>query len=159
MNSGTTQDTGAPQGRRSFLGWFLGATVTALFTSIAYPVARFLGTPSQPEVAASQVQVGLTDDPDFAAKGFKIVRFGSEPVIVIKLSDTDIRAFSAVCTHLACIVGYRKKKHDIYCNCHGGTYDLQGRNIAGPPPRPLTPYKVNIVAKAGQPGTIFISKA
>jgi len=160
MNSRASSDGGPQQGRRSFLAWFLGATVTALFTSIAYPVARFLGTPKQPEAATSQVQVGLTNDPDFVQKGYKIVRFGSEPVIVVKLSDTDIRAFSAVCTHLACIVEYRKKKNDIFCNCHGGTYDLQGRNIAGPPPRPLASYQVHIVAKgSGQPGTVFVSKA
>jgi Rieske Fe-S protein len=159
MNSEATRANSTHQGRRNFLAWFLGTSVTALFASIAYPVARFLGTPKQPEAATSQVQVGPTNDPDFVEKGFKIVRFGSEPVIVIKLSDTDIRAYSAVCTHLACIVGYRKQKHDIFCNCHNGEYDLQGRNIAGPPPRPLKPFQVHIVAKgSSQPATVFISK-
>jgi Rieske Fe-S protein len=159
MSSGATPDQGAPQGRRNFLTWFLGASVTALLGSIAYPVARFLGTPEQPEAATSQVQVGPTNDPDFVEKGFKIVRFGSQPVIVIKLSDTDIRAFSAVCTHLACIVGYRRQKKDIFCNCHNGEYDLEGRNIAGPPPRPLTRFQVHIVTKSpGQPGTVFVSR-
>ncbi len=148
------------RGRRNFLGWFLGASVSALLTSIAYPIARFLGTPKQPEAATNQVQAGPTNDPELLANGFKIVRFGEEPVILIKASETEFRAFSAVCTHLACIVEFRKKHHDIWCNCHNGQYDLQGRNIAGPPPRPLTPYTVHIVDNGpSQPGTVVVSKA
>ena len=160
MNGDTVNQNAQPQKRRSFLTWLLGGSVTALLASIAYPIARFLGTPKVPEAATNQVQVGPTNDPELVQKGFKIVPFGNQPVIVIKLSETDIRAFSAVCTHLACIVEYQKAKRDIYCNCHGGVYDLHGRNIAGPPPRPLKPYDVHIVERgAGQPGMIVISKA
>jgi Rieske Fe-S protein len=159
VNGDTISESGARQRRRSFLTWFLGGSVTALLASIAYPIARFLGTPKEPEAATNQVQVGPTNDPELVEKGFKIVPFGNEPVIVIKLSETDIRAFSAVCTHLACIVEFQKAKQDIFCNCHGGVYDLHGRNIAGPPPRPLTPYQVHIVERgAGQPGVVVISK-
>ena len=160
MSLNGSEGIGTGQRRRNFLTWFLGASTTALFASIAYPVARFLGTPVQPEAATSQVQVGPTNDPDLVEKGFKIVRFGNEPVIVIKLSETDIRAFSAVCTHLACIVEYRKGKRDIFCNCHNGEYDLQGRNIGGPPPRPLKPYQVHILDEGpGKPGTVVVSRA
>lgn len=154
-----SKDNRAGQRRRSFLNWFLGSSVTALFVSIIYPVARFLSPPEQPEAATNEVQAGPTNDPDLVEKGFKIIRFGNQPVIVVKLSETDIRAFSAVCTHLACIVEFRKTHHDIFCNCHNGEYDLHGRNIAGPPPRPLVPYNVHILEKgAGQPGTIVVSR-
>jgi len=153
------QSLPAREGRRHFLTWFLGASVTALFASIAYPIARFLSPPNQPEAATNEVQLGPTNDPDLVEKGFKVIRFGNEPVIVIKLSDTDIRAFSATCTHLACIVEFRKAQRDVFCNCHNGQYDLHGRNVAGPPPRPLTPFVVHIVEKAsGQPGTIVVSR-
>jgi Rieske Fe-S protein len=82
-----------------------------------------------------------------------------EPVILIRVNETEFRALSATCTHLDCIVGYRKDLSRIWCNCHNGQYDLNGRNVAGPPPRPLTPFKVNVTAgKAGQPGTIVVSK-
>ncbi len=159
MNGETSTDRGALPRRRSFLGWFLGGSVTALLASIVYPIARLLGTPRVPEAATTQVQVGPTNDPELVEKGFKIVPFGTQPVIVVRLSDTDIRAFSAVCTHLACIVEFRKAQRDVFCNCHGGVYDLHGRNVAGPPPRPLSPYQVHIVERgAGQPGMIVISK-
>ena len=62
-------------------------------------------------------------------------------MIVIRVSDTDIKALSATCTHLDCIVGYKKDLSQVYCNCHGGAYDVNGRNISGPPPRPLTPLQ------------------
>jgi len=148
------------QNRRRFLNWFLGSSMTALFASIAYPITRFLGTPRQPEAATNEVQVGLTNDPELVENGFKIIPFGNQPVIVIRLSETDIRAFSATCTHLNCIVTFRKSGRDIFCNCHNGEYDLQGRNIAGPPPRPLTPYQVHIIARGpGQPGAIVVSRS
>ena len=149
----------APVERRRFINWFLGTSVGALLASVIYPVLRYVSPPRVAEATTNQVDAGPTNDPALLDKGFKIVRFGAEPVVLIKVSDTDFRAFSATCTHLDCIVGYQKDKSRIYCNCHGGTYDLNGRNVAGPPPRPLTPFKVNLVAKGGQPSTIVISKA
>ena len=38
----------------------------------------------------------------------KIIKFGNKPVIVIRKKSGDYVAFSAVCTHLDCIVQYRK---------------------------------------------------
>jgi Rieske Fe-S protein len=146
--------------RRRFINWVLGTGLGALAASILYPVLRYVSPPRIPEASTNQIEAGLANDPQLMEKGFKIVRFGSEPVILIRVSDTDLRAFSATCTHLDCIVGYQKDKTRIYCNCHGGVYDLNGRNVAGPPPRPLTPYKVNLAAKgAGQPPAVVISKA
>ncbi len=49
-----------------------------------------------------------------------------------------IAVFSAICSHLGCLVNYYKDKHEFICPCHGGRYDLAGKNIAGPPPAPLT---------------------
>lgn len=46
--------------------------------------------------------------------------------------------FSATCSHLGCLVNYHKEKREFVCPCHGGRYDLSGKNIAGPPPAPLT---------------------
>lgn len=147
-------------GRRRFLNWFLGTSAGAFLLSVFYPVLRFISPPDIPESTAAEVEAGLTNDPELLDKGFKIVRFGAEPVIVLRVSDTDFRAFAATCTHLDCIVEYHKGKQAIWCNCHNGQYDLAGRNVAGPPPRPLAAYRVNLVAKgAGQPSTIVVGKA
>ncbi|MDA8423665.1 MAG: ubiquinol-cytochrome c reductase iron-sulfur subunit [Nitrospiraceae bacterium] len=52
--------------------------------------------------------------------------------------------FSAVCSHLGCLVNYQKEKNEFVCPCHGGRYDLAGKNIAGPPPAPLTRLPIKI---------------
>jgi len=145
--------------RRTLINWFLGTTVGALVLSVLYPVLRFMTPPKIAEANTNQVEAGLVNDPQLLESGYKIVRFGAEPVILVKAADNDFRAFSATCTHLDCIVGFQKEQTRIYCNCHGGCYDLQGRNVAGPPPRPLTPYKVNLVAKGSDPSLIVVSKA
>ena len=151
----------APGGtsRRRFLDWLLGGSVTGLLASVLYPVLRFVSPPRLPEATTNQVEVGPVNDAELVDKGFKIVRFGAEPVIVVRTADGDLRAFSATCTHLDCIVEFQRDRQRIWCNCHNGEYDLNGRNVAGPPPKPLTPYNVHVATKTGQPGTVVISKA
>ena len=145
--------------RRRLLNWFLGTSFGALVASIVYPVARYITPPRVPEATANEVEAGEANDPELREKGFKIVRFGADPVILVRAADERFYAFSATCTHLDCIVGFQKEQNRMWCNCHGGAYDLTGRNVAGPPPRPLTPYKVNLVAKGSGPATIVVSKA
>ena len=151
-------DSTPARDRRSFINWFLGTSFGALIVAVIYPVVRFISPPRIPEASMQQVEAGDSSDPTLLQKGFKIVRFGADPVIVVRVAENDIRAFSATCTHLDCIVGYQKDKTRVWCNCHGGSYDVNGRNLGGPPPRPLTPYKVNLVAKNGS-STIVVSKA
>jgi len=147
------------RGRRSFLNWFLTTSVGALAASIAYPILRFVSPPETPDSGTNQVEAGFTNDPDLLDKGFKIVRFGNEPVIVVRVDDEDIRAFAGTCTHLDCIVEYRRDKRRIWCNCHNGQYNLQGVQVAGPPPHPLEPFRVDLVARgSGQPRQIVISR-
>jgi Rieske Fe-S protein len=145
--------------RRSFVNWFLGTSTGALMASIALPVLRFMSPPRVPEAATQEVEAGSTHDPELLEKGFKIVRFGAEPVILIRASESEFYAFSATCTHLDCIVEYRPGIKKIWCNCHDGQYDLAGRNVGGPPPRPLAPYNVHVVSKGAGPGTLVVSKA
>lgn len=145
--------------RRRLLNWFLGTSFGALVASIVYPIARYVTPPHVPEATANEVEAGEANDPELREKGFKIVRFGAEPVILVRAADERFYAFAATCTHLDCIVGYQKEQNRLWCNCHGGAYDLTGRNVAGPPPRPLAAYKVNLVAKGSGPATIVVSKA
>ena len=152
-------DANTPQPRRTFLNWFLGTTLGAAAATFIYPIVRYVSPPRIPEATTNQVEAGDVNDPVLKEKGFKIVRFGAEPVILLKASDTDYRAFSATCTHLDCIVGYQPDRTRIYCNCHGGCYDLNGRNVSGPPPKPLTAFKVNLVTKGSEPAKIVVSRA
>jgi cytochrome b6-f complex iron-sulfur subunit len=147
--------------RRRLLNWFLGTSGGALLAAVLYPVLRFLTPPAVAEASTSQVEAGRTNDPELLEKGFKIVQFGGDPVIVIRVAEGDFRAFSAVCTHLACIVSYRPELRLIWCYCHNGVFDLTGKNIGGPPPRPLAPYTVHVAPgkTAGEPGALVVEAA
>lgn len=90
--------------RRRLLNWFLGTSAGALVVSVVYPVLRFLSPPEIAEAPTNEVDAGPVNDPELLENGFKIVRFGQEPVILIRVDEGDYRAFSATCTHLACIV-------------------------------------------------------
>ncbi len=64
--------------------------------------------------------------------------------VFIVSSPEGIAVLSAVCSHLGCLVNYNKGQKEFLCPCHGGRYDLSGKNIAGPPPMPLTKYLVEV---------------
>jgi len=89
----------------------------------------------------------LDDIPVWGAK--KIVIAGSA-VMLIRTPDK-LKAFSATCTHSGCLVDWEEKKREIICPCHAGLFDLEGRVVSGPPPRPLPSYPAKVVD-----GNIFV---
>jgi Rieske Fe-S protein len=48
-----------------------------------------------------------------------------------------LEVFSSTCTHLGCNVIWRAEENAFICPCHSGRFDRSGRNISGPPTRPL----------------------
>ncbi len=140
-----------PQSKRDFLKYVLGGGLIAWAVSVIYPLLEYLNPPEQPEVEVTSVKVGKLGD--IAKDSGTIVRYGNKPVILIRSASGELRAFSATCTHLDCTVQYRKDLDVIWCACHNGKYDLNGRNISGPPPRPLDPYRVVV-----QGEEVFVSK-
>lgn len=111
--------------------------------SVFYPLFSYLKPPKVPEANVNSIKAGLAAD--FPANSARIVKFGRKPVILIKTEANEFRAFAATCTHLDCIVQYRSDTKQIWCACHNGIYDLRGRNVSGPPPRPLDEFTVNVV--------------
>jgi len=138
--------------RRSIINIILWGGLSGFAASVAYPIIRFLTSIPDAAAGARSVSAGTVDE--LAPNSGKVIRLGDKPVIVIKTSAGDIRAFSATCTHLACIVQYRDDLEHIWCACHDGHFNLRGKNIAGPPPRPLEPFEVNI-----RGNEIIVSKA
>ena len=137
--------------RRDFLKYVLGGGFVAWLAAVIYPVVEYLKPPKQAEVEVSSVKAGKVAEME--KDSGKIVRFGNKPVILVRTAGGEFRAFSATCTHLDCTVQYRKDMGLIWCACHNGRYDLNGRNVAGPPPRPLDEYRVVL-----QGDEILISK-
>lgn len=128
--------------RRRFLNGILAGGFIGWLGTLFYPVISFLKPPRVDGPAVRSVNAGAAAD--LAPNSGRIVRFGRKPVILIRTESGDVRAFSAVCTHLDCTVQYRDDLRHIWCACHNGHYDLTGKNIAGPPPRPLAPYDATL---------------
>ncbi len=141
-----------PLPRRAFLSHFLRLSVGTLCAAVFYPVARFLSPPHVEEDVGSRVLAGKVSE--VSKEGWKIFPMGSEPGILIEKTPGEFRAFTAVCTHLGCTVQFDKSADRIWCACHNGYYDLEGRNVAGPPPRPLKPFTVQVSGE-----DIFVSRA
>jgi cytochrome b6-f complex iron-sulfur subunit len=139
--------------RRGFINWFLGTSAGAFLLAVLYPLSRYLVPPEAGESTAGTVTLDLKPDSVKTNTG-QIFKFGSRPGILIRTPAGELRAFSAVCTHLNCTVQYRSDLTQIWCACHNGHYDLNGKNVAGPPPRPLEPFTVN--ARGNQ---IVVSKS
>ena len=116
--------------RRSLVNWLLGMSGGALGIAIVYPVARYLIPPPEGEARAASVTLKINPATVEPNSG-DIFRFGSRPGILIRTPGGELRAFSAVCTHLACTVHYRPDLSHIWFACHNGHYDLNGTNIAG----------------------------
>lgn len=129
-------------GRRA-VNWLLGSSLGVLFVSIFYPIVKYLIPPKLAEPTTFGVTLPWKLA-ELKANSGRIFRFGSLPGILVKTPAGELRAFSAVCTHLACTVQYREERQDIWCACHNGVYDLNGKNVSGPPPRPLAPFKLNV---------------
>jgi Rieske Fe-S protein len=142
QNKPTPQfDSPTTQTRRSFLDYLLGTSAIATLSAIAYPIFRFMSPPQVIESTENSVIAAkLSEVPVNSGKIFK---FGNKPGILVHTGAGEFKAFSAVCTHLECIVQYRPDTKQIWCACHNGQYNLNGKNIGGPPPRPLEEFKVN----------------
>lgn len=133
---------GSPIPRRRFAGVLLGTGFLATAIAFLYPVVRYLVPPKIADLGSDTVVAGRAGE--LRTNSGKIFRFGTRPGILIRTASGDYRAMSATCTHLSCTVQYRPDLQHVWCACHNGHYDLNGRNIAGPPPRPLELFEVKV---------------
>lgn len=129
--------------RRKFLNWLLGTSAAGYLAAVLYPISRYLIPPESGESSATSVTLPFPPE-EIAPNSARPFRFGNRPGILVRTEAGELRAFSAVCTHLDCTVQFREDISRIWCACHNGHFDLTGRNVQGPPPRPLDTYEVNV---------------
>jgi cytochrome b6-f complex iron-sulfur subunit len=135
--------TWADETRRRWVSRLLGTSLGAAIVSFAYPVLRFLVPPATSEPSQSEVELDVKASEILPNTG-RIVPFAGKAILLLKTASGELRALTATCTHLACTVQYRAERSDIWCACHNGTYDVNGLNVSGPPPRPLTKLDVKV---------------
>ncbi len=152
----TLSDPGRPaetQSRRRFLRWLGGLTVFSTLAMVATPIVGFL-VPPRTSGSGGGGKVLVAKTSDIPPGAGKVVALGSKPAIVIN-TEQGVHAFSAICTHLGCVVAWNDLAGVIQCPCHDGRFNpVSGAVVSGPPPAPLPPLTVSI-----EGDQIFLSEA
>jgi cytochrome b6-f complex iron-sulfur subunit len=130
-------------GRRRFIKLVLGFSLVSMAALVVTPIVGFL-IPRKTEGAGAGGKTLAGTTTDIPAGTGKVVAMGSSPVIVVN-GESGVKAFSAVCTHLGCIVDYDATTKAIICPCHDGHFNpVSGAVVSGPPPAPLKPIGVSV---------------
>jgi cytochrome b6-f complex iron-sulfur subunit len=138
--------------RRSFLDLLLGASIVGWLASIAYPVLCYL-KPLPQSGPTGPTRLTREEMAKLEQTRFVIVPVNGQRVIVLETAAEQVLAFSAKCTHEGCTVTYLAAQSVIWCPCHDGRFDLSGRVLSGPPPRPLPRYQ----ARRQADGSILVA--
>jgi len=136
------------RGRRSLLDLLLGGGVLGFFASIVYPVLRYL-QPLSPQGDAGPLRLTPAELARLEKERSLIVRHGAKRLLVFEDPQQRLRALEARCTHEGCTVQYVPGDSIIWCACHNGRFDLEGRVLSGPPPRPLARWLAQREADGG----------
>ncbi len=141
-------DSPESQSRRKFL-FLIGGLGTIWLAGSAYPVYRYMSPQQAPDpfgedgrAVVEGITVADVTRPGMGKNG----GYGRRGLIIFRNDAGELKAFDSKCSHAGCNVAFEGKR--IYCHCHGGTYDLNGKNIAGPPPKPLK--ELGVVEEEGQ---------
>lgn len=127
-------------GRRKFLMTFMAAGGAAAAAAVAWPLYRFLA----PANGGRSVTTVVIPEGEVGEGEAKFFQYAGSAAVLVRKRGGELVAFSAVCTHLGCIVQWEKDKQGFLCPCHAGHYSADGAVLSGPPPKPLNriPYKV-----------------
>ena len=124
--------------RRGLLKGLLGILGAFGLGNLFYGIYRFISPGAE---GGPPAEIPLSEIPAGRALYFQ---YRDSPGILFRAEDGSFRAFSLVCTHLACTVVWKPEKNEFYCPCHDGFFDAEGKVLSGPPPSPLERWKVEV---------------
>jgi cytochrome b6-f complex iron-sulfur subunit len=135
--AGNSSNQDLPISRRRMINYLLGFSVVATLGGVLTPIIGYLWPPSRASGGKrDRVQVGT--NLDFPAGQGKVIPVNDKPVILVNTPQGGLKAYSAICTHLGCIVEWDQNRQFILCPCHDGRFNpINGAVISGPPPAPL----------------------
>jgi cytochrome b6-f complex iron-sulfur subunit len=132
-----------PLPRRRFLAVLAGFSVVSMASLVITPILGFL-VPPKTSGGAAGGKVLVAKVADIPPGEGKVVPVGSKPTIIVNTAQ-GLKAYSAICTHLGCIVAYDPGSSAIVCPCHDGRFNpLNGSVLSGPPPTGLPPQDVSV---------------
>ncbi len=140
--------------RRRVIGGLLGFSILATVGGVLTPIVGYLWPPSKASAGGGgRTEVGTVAD--FPVGQGKVVPVNEQPVIVVNTAQGGLKAYSAICTHLGCIVEWDSNRQFILCPCHDGRFNgVNGAIISGPVPSPLPELAVTV-----ETGTVYVSEA
>jgi len=131
--------------RRGLLVWLSRGFLALWAPAAAGVVTSFLQAPSA-EHRPGERTLHAGSFSSLPVGDARFVHHGNEPVIVIRASETQVVALSAICTHMRCVLRWERETGTIRCPCHDGLFDRKGNPISGPPKRALPQYGVEVRA-------------
>ena len=146
-----TQANNGPT-RRNFLKFGIGSIGVILGLSYVGVSGSFLTPP--PANAEALQEVGKVADFPEGEPTLVSYKGGSveEGVYIVNLGHEGWLALDFHCTHLQCAVNWVGAAKQFICPCHGGTYDIKGNNLSGPPPRPLHMRTISVIGDSVKVG-------
>jgi cytochrome b6-f complex iron-sulfur subunit len=120
----------------------LGTTVLGTLASALYPILRYL-KPLPSSGPGGPTRLTRAEVEALDRKPFVIVPVGGTRVLVFRDAARKLHALDARCTHEGCTVQYVPQDAVVWCACHNARFDVGGRVLAGPPPKPLPRYQVH----------------
>ena len=138
--------------RRTILKGLLTFSVVSTAGGILGPIIAYLLPAKKSLANAGPTLVGSADE--FPVGTGAVVSVDDKPVVIVNTKAGGIKAYSAICTHLGCIVYWDKAKGVIHSPCHDGLFNpVTGAVVGGPPPRPLPGYELAI-----KDGKVYVGK-
>jgi len=130
--------------RRGFLKWAIGFSTLVTLGGVLTPIIGYLWPPQRGGKAGAGRALASTTK-DLPIGKALVLPVNDKPVIVVNTAQGGIKAFSAICTHLGCVVEWDAARQFILCPCHDGRFNaVTGAVISGPPPAPLPPVQVAV---------------
>jgi cytochrome b6-f complex iron-sulfur subunit len=136
--------------RRGFLDWMIALFSAMAAAAMALPGLLYLWPAA-----------GGGKSEDVEVSGAANLKIGEATIVQVRGKAVLVRrdpngfvAFSAVCTHLGCLVKWDAARKEFLCPCHAAVFDSNGRVVSGPPPSPLPAFKVKEVN-----GKIYVAAA
>ena len=138
--------------RRRFITSLLSFSVVATLGGVLVPIIGYLWPPKR-ALGGSGERVEVGKAIEFPVGQGKVVSVNDKPVIIVN-AEQGVKAFSAICTHLGCIVEWDESRNIVLCPCHDGRFSpVNGGVISGPPPAPLPELPLTI-----EGDTIYVSE-
>jgi len=128
-----------------------GCSRRALLQGLGLAALAACGNQTEPSGAAAacgtNLCLDLTDPANkdlTTAGGALVVDSGSDTIMVVRVSDTQVVAVSAICTHSGCENLYTASAMRFDCPCHGSQFSLTGSVLRGPARQPLRAYTATL---------------